>query len=276
MIDSPSNPTVRALRDLSTGKGRHAAGQFLVEGVRGIEDGLRSGAKPKLVLYNSDLLARTERGNNLLAALSRQVPGKVFEASERALKAAGQTEHPQGILASFAIPEWSWSSMASERCLALVCDGISDPGNLGTLLRSAEAAGADLVVASKGCVDLYNPKVVRAAMGAHFRLPSLQDLSWEEIVRGLSQKGVGTRRIFCTDASAERDYDDLDWTQASAIIVSNETHGLSAAARSVCARGGGAVRIPMLGGSESLNAAVAGSLIMFEAARQRRQHEREG
>jgi RNA methyltransferase, TrmH family len=275
MIDSPSNATVRALRDLSTGKGRRAAGQFLVEGVRGIEDGLRSGAKPELVLYNSDLLARTERGNNLFAALSREVPGQVFEASERALKAAGQTEHPQGILAAFAIPEWSWSSVASERCLALICDGISDPGNMGTLLRSAEAAGADLVIASEGCVDLYNPKVVRAAMGAHFRLPSLHDLRWDEIVHGLSEIGVGTERLFCTDASAARDYDEVDWNQSSAIIVSNEAHGLSVDARAVCAHSGGAVRIPMLGNSESLNAAVAGSLIMFEAARQRRQHERE-
>jgi RNA methyltransferase, TrmH family len=276
MIDSPSNPTVRALRDLGTGKGRRAAGQFLVEGVRGIEDGMRSGAKPEHVLYNSELLARTERGNNLFAALSRVVPGQVFEASERALKAAAQTEHPQGILASFAIPEWSWSAVTSERCLALICDGISDPGNMGTLLRSAEAAGADLVVAAEGCVDLYNPKVVRAAMGAHFRLPSLQDLRWDAIMQGLEQLGVGVEHVYCTDAAATRDYDAVDWTRSSAIIVSNEARGLSAEAQTACARGGGAIRIPMLGGSESLNAAVAGSLIMFEAARQRRQHEHEG
>src|SRR5687768_262879 len=103
MIDSPSNPIVRSLRALASGKGRREAGQFLVEGVRSIEDALQGGAQPELVLYNSKLLERTPRGNNLFAALNRAVRGQVYEASERAIAAAAQTEHPQGIVAAFSI-----------------------------------------------------------------------------------------------------------------------------------------------------------------------------
>jgi TrmH family RNA methyltransferase len=270
MIDSPSNPIVRSLRALASVKGRRESGQFLVEGVRSIEDGLQSGALPELVLYNSKLLERTARGNNLFAALNRAVPGQVFEGSERALAAAAQTEHPQGIIAAFSVPDWPSPLPVCEQPLILICDGVSDPGNMGTLLRSAEAARSDAVLAAQGCVDVFNPKVVRSAVGAHFRLPIYQDLSWEAIGAKLKGSGVAQERIFCTEAGAETAYYEIDWTSASALIVSNEAHGLSAEAQNLCASSGRALTIPMGGGTESLNVAVAGSIVLFEAARQRR------
>src|SRR5207249_3884755 len=113
--------------------------------------------------------------------------------------------------------------------LVLVCDNIQDPGNLGTILRSAEAAAVQAVYLSSGCVDLYNPKVVRAAMGAHFRLPTFSQ-SWPDIARSLNTLGVDESRMFATDANAATVYHQVDWTQPAALIVSNEAHGPSAEA----------------------------------------------
>ena len=242
----------------------------MVEGVRGIEDGFLSGTIPTLVLYNSRLLARTPRGMSLFTALNGAIPGHVFECSERALEAAAQTDHPQGIVAAFPMREWPPTLPDMTSPLFLVCDGISDPGNMGTLLRSAEAAGADAVFAVQGCVDIFNPKVVRAGMGAHFRLPIYQDLTWDDIGKRLAAHGLGQGRVFCTATGAALTYDEINWSAGSALIVSNEAHGISASAQALCETEGKAIGIPMHGGTESLNAAVAGSVILFEAARQRR------
>ena len=118
------------------------------------------------------------------------------------------------------------------------------------------------------CVDIYNPKVVRAGMGAHFRLPAFPDMPWEQVQATLGDAGVPPERVFAADAGGVLDYDHVDWKQASALIVSNEAHGLSEPARQ--AAHGGTLSIPMLGGTESLNSAMAATVILFEAARQRR------
>lgn len=272
LIESPSNPIIKALRSLEQPKGRQARRQFLVEGVRAVEEGLRSGRWPEVCLYNPELIKRTERGAKLLKQLTgrdaqhRERPAPI-EASERAIEAVSDTQHPQGIVAAFAFIEWSAPEPLLDIApLALVCDNIQDPGNLGTLLRTAEAAGAQAAWLSPQCVDLYNPKVVRAAMGAHFRLPTFSG-SWPQIQAGLRAMQIPDGRVFATDAEAQKPYYDVAWQQPSALIVSNEAHGLSSEARSIA---GGVVSIPMFSATESLNAATAGAVILFEAARQRR------
>jgi len=267
MIESRANPTVKSLRLLSTTKGRRDQGRFLVEGIRLIEDGLASGALPHTLLYNYDLVARTDRGRILLKDLTAKGI-IILESSQEAIEAASDTTHPQGIVAAFPLPRWNPPSNPSGSALAVVCDAVQDPGNLGSLLRSAEAVGATGLWLAPGSVDPYAPKVVRAAMGAHFRLP-IFSLSWEEILSGLHVIGVPHSRIFATDAAAATPYDQVDWTGPAAVIVSNEAHGLSQQAREA-AKSAHLISIPMAGSAESLNAAVAGSVILFEAARQRR------
>jgi TrmH family RNA methyltransferase len=142
-----------------------------------------------------------------------------------------------------------------------VLDAIGDPGNAGTLLRSAAAAGVTRVLATTGTVDCYAPKVVRAGAGAHFCLPLLADCSWELVRQTLP----APCQVLLADARAATAYWDVDWTRPSALIVSNEAHGASAAARALAAA---AIAIPMRR-TESLNVAVAGSIILFEALRQR-------
>jgi TrmH family RNA methyltransferase len=273
MIDSPSNPTVKELQALSLPKRRRERGLFLVEGVRLVEDGLRAGKWPAICLYHEESVKRTERGRQLIRLLrdpraAQDHRGSIQEASERAIQAAANTEHPQGIVAAFPIPKWELPTAPTTPALAFICDNIQDPGNLGTILRTAEAAGVTALFLTPECVDLYNPKVVRAGMGAHFRLPAFPDQPWPTITAVLEKLGIPGVQTFATDASAQIAYDSVDWTRPSALIVSNEAHGLTNEARRASA--GGQIAIPMQGNAESLNAAIAAAVILFEAARQRR------
>jgi RNA methyltransferase, TrmH family len=272
VIDSPSNERVKEMQALAVPKGRKEQGRFLVEGVRLVSDALRSGWKPESALLNSDLLTRTGEGRQLLYKLDALRAQEKYHqtlnyASERALAAASDTRHPQGIVASFKLPAWEWPG-AIEWPLLLVCDDIQDPGNLGTILRSAEAAGVQAVLLTTNCVDIYNPKVVRAGMGAHFRLPTFPDMPWERVRSTVGDAGVLPERIFAADAGGVLNYDQVDWKHASTLIISNEAHGLSEPARQTAH--GGILSVPMLGGTESLNSAMAATVILFEAARQRR------
>jgi TrmH family RNA methyltransferase len=274
VIDSPSNPTVKFLRSLAAGpRQRREAGLFLAEGVRVVSDALDAGYVPQVCLYDADMLARTERGRVLaarLGALSRTEQGRVFEATPRAIAAAGDTQHPQGVVAAFPIPQWPGTGPRETDSLVLICDDIQDPGNLGTILRTAEASGVGAVWLTEHCVDLYSPKVVRAAMGAHFRLPSFPEAAWTDIEAALSDLGIDAANVYAADADAPVTYDSADWTAPSALIVSNEAHGLGEEARQLATEGGGFITIPMHDGTESLNAAIAAAVILFEAARQRR------
>jgi RNA methyltransferase, TrmH family len=275
IIDSPSNPTVKALRTLEHTRSVRERGQFLVEGVRAVEEGLRAGFRPSICLYSPELLQRTERGAKLLKSLrawggTGEMGSAPIEATPRALQAASATLHPQGVVAAFPLIEWGAPSAQPGKVpLALISDNVQDPGNLGTLLRTAEAAGVRAVWLSPETVDQYNPKVVRAAMGAHFRLPVYSD-GWQRIRYGVDTLGIAPEHVYLTDAAALLAYDAVNWTQPSALIVSNEAHGPSADAKSLA---GQAISIPMAGMTESLNASIAGAVILFEAARQRRRNQ---
>lgn len=273
-IDSSSNPTVKFLRGLaSSAKQRREGGEFLAEGVRVVQDALDAGHVPHTCLYDPAALEKTGRGRDLLGRLSslaRAGSSHIYEATGRALEAAGDTQHPQGVVASFKIPAWPVPQVLQGAPLVLICDDIQDAGNLGTILRTCEAAGVRAVWLTPRCVDLYSPKVVRAGMGAHFRLPSYPDAMWDEIAQGLAALGIPATNIYAAESEAQHAYDQVDWATPSALIVSNEAHGLGDEARRLAEGGGGLVTIPMSGGTESLNAAVAAAVILFEAARQRR------
>jgi len=146
--------------------------------------------------------------------------------------------------------------------LLLVVDGVKDPGNMGTLLRSAAGGGACEVLLTPGTVDPFNPKCVRAGMGAHFRIP-IRTCSDHD----LRERLADVPSIALADAGAITDYSEIDWTGACAIVIGGEAGGASPATKSLATI---SVRIPLSAGVESLNAGVAGSLLIFEVARQRR------
>ena len=256
MITSTSNSKVRLARALHRRRYRYTERRFLVEGVRLLEEVVKAGISPAFVLYTDDLLA-SQRGQALLNDL-RALTDDVHQVTDKVLQAAADTVTPQGVV---AVMPFSALPIPADSTLILVSDGVHDPGNLGTLLRTSQAAGVDHVILAPGTVDPYNPKAVRAGMGAHFRLPMTLAEDWPAIAAL-----VTARSIWLADAAARRAYYDVDWTQPSALIVGGEAHGASPEARRLAT---GSIAIPMAGDAESLNAAVAASVILFEARRQR-------
>jgi len=257
MITSLANEKVKYARSLRRRRQRRREGRFLVEGIRLLEEAVRAGCIPALLFFQPER-AETPQAQAILARLRADaVP--CFAVSEPVLRSLSETVTPQGFVA--VVPQPQLPAPESPN-LVLVLDRLRDPGNLGTILRTAAAAGVDELLLGPGTVDPYNPKVVRAGMGAHFRLPLTIGLNWSQIaerLRGLS--------VWLADARGERVYDGVDWRQPSALIVGGEARGASDEAAALAH---GRLRIPMHGGMESLNAAMATAIILFEAVRQRR------
>jgi TrmH family RNA methyltransferase len=257
MITSTANDRVKYARSLRRRRQRGREGKFLIEGVRLLEEAMRAGCFPALLFFDAERV-ESERAQPLLDRLQgRGVP--CLAVSDAVLDSLSETVSPQPIVAVVPQPQMESPTAPS---LLLVLDGLRDPGNLGAVLRTAVAAGVDEVLLARGTVDPYNPKVVRAAMGAHFRLPLVYGLDWEAIGRRL-----GGLAVWLADAQGDRSYDAVDWRRPAALIVGGEAKGPGGEAVSLA---GGRVRIPMCGDTESLNAAVATAVILFEAARQRR------
>ncbi|MGI5835200.1 MAG: TrmH family RNA methyltransferase [Chloroflexota bacterium] len=255
-VESPANPLIRRMKELHTAAGRREHGAFLIEGTRLVAEAVAASWPLKTVLYDSRKAEEDER----LGSLVRQIPG-ALPASTKAIKQASDTVTPQGIVAEAGLPAPAEQVDPAEP-LVLILDGLADPGNAGTLLRSALASGIRTVLTHKNTVDLFSPKVVRGGMGAHFRLKLGTDLSWQEIV---SLLGDG-RATVVAEAGGDFLYYDYNWRRPSALIIGGEAYGPSNEAR----QGASArISIPLDGGVESLNAAVAGSVILFEAKRQR-------
>ena len=255
MITSSGNEKVKLARALHRRKRRYRERLFLVEGFRLLEEVIRAGIRPAFVFY-TPRVAADPRGRALLESL-RTLTEEVFAVSEVVLRSVADTQTPQGVVAVVPFVELP---VPDERHLILILDGLRDPGNLGTLLRTAEAAGVHQVILAPGTVDPYNPKVVRGGMGAHFRLPLTLARDWNAIA-----EQIGDRPVWVADAAGEQAYYDVDWTQPSVLIIGSEAHGAGSWARRLAT---GRVVIPMCGRVESLNAAVAAAVILFEALRQ--------
>lgn len=220
---------------------------------------LDAGADITVVLLSSDVEPDEEPAQ--LAKRFANRGDQVLRVEARAFGEAAETDTPPGILAIAPFPQIPLEIPESEPPLILIADQIRDPGNLGTLIRSAHGAGGHAVLIGPGSVDPYSPKVIRAAMGSHFRLP-LEMLDWNE-----GHPSLRNCTVYAADSRADLSYDAVDWGEPVAVIVGNESSGLSAGARSWADT---TVGIPLAKGLESLNAAIAGSVLLFEAARRRR------
>ncbi len=267
IVTSLDNPTVKLARALGRRRDRQRERAFVLEGVRALSEALAAGVIPRAVLIAREVLGEGEAQDRLLVALTElreDGPGKhmrVLEVTSQVIKSISETETPQGIAAIVAFPEQS--PVPAGTPLIVIADGVRDPGNLGTMLRTALGAGATALYTTPETVDLYNPKVVRAAMGAHFRLTLRSNLGWEALDQELAECGA----IWGAAANGETVYTAADWSQPTALIIGNEDRGISAEAQQRCT---GLLTIPLAANLESLNAAVASAVLLFEAARQRR------
>jgi TrmH family RNA methyltransferase len=253
MITSTKNERVKYIRSLVRRRVRQREGRFVVEGSRLAEELVRAGIRPAMLLYTPDW-SESPAGRELLPRLLPAEEGD-WPVSESVLAACSDTQTPQGVLA--VVP---FVSLPPKPGLILILDGLRDPGNLGTILRSAEAAGVGQVLLTPGTVDATNPKVVRGAMGAHFRL-AVEALDWPAVV-----ERVAGRAVWLASTEGGIGYDVVDWTLPSALIVGGEAAGTGEEAAALAT---GRVSVPMAGGAESLNAAMAATVLVFEAARQR-------
>lgn len=247
----PSRAEARRWRSLKRRKGRAEHGLFVAEGHRLLEDLLASPVGVRQVLYTAAGVGEPGIRDVLERAAERGVPRE--EVGEEELAELADTVTPQGVLAVGEIPERDWEDLGEGDVLVL--DAVQDPGNAGTILRTAEALGAAGAVSLKGTVDVWNPKVVRAAAGSLFRLPVLH-ATWPEAGERLRSAG---RRIWASDARGEPVGRDDDVPRDVALVLGNEGAGvrdeiLAAADRRVAVR--------LRGGAESLNVAVAAAILM--------------
>lgn len=251
---------LKAIRALAKKKGRERQGRTLIEGVRLVETALAAGVRPELTLFSTRLLT-TERGAALLRRV-RDGGGETCEVDERTLGELADTETPQGILAVVPVLSASLESVvAVARPFLLAVDGLQDPGNLGTMLRTAAAAGVSGVLLGRGTVELGNPKALRASMGSAFLLPIAEEVDLPPVLGELSQRGV---TVAAGDPDGEETLFRADLTPPVAVVVGGEAQGLGPSVREAVTR---RLRIPMARGVESLNAAVAASLLLYEVAR---------
>lgn len=275
IITSSSNPRVSRARELQTTKGRKKHGLFLMEGPHLLEVLLDSAVIPAEVYYQPTLLERTTEGRSLLQRLlhTRGLAGESrIEVSERVIESISETRTSQGVvsvlpLSAFTPGQTPARRPPGTRPALLVLDGLSDPGNMGTILRTALAADVAEVLLTPNCVDCFSPKVVRAAAGAHVALPVAVDQTWDVIEEHIEKHCGGERRVLLADAGSQHRYFEQDLRAPFVLITGNEAHGPSPEAREHATI---TVSIPLANKVESLNAAMATGIILYEAVRQMR------
>ena len=274
MITSTSNQHISRLHALHTPKGREAEQAWLIEGPHLLDAAFEARVLPQLIVYDPDRFNSDDNnGQRLHAHLLEASAGGVlvYEATPAAIERASDTRTPPGVIAAVGMSDVAPEKVRARRRgrvrpLLLVLDAIGDPGNLGTILRSALAADVDEVLLALGCADPLAPKVVRAGSGAHFHLPIRTGLDWAAIKQILSGTPA-VQQVVVAEAGSRRSYDTIDLTRRTALLIGNEAHGVSPPGHALMTE---AVNIPMWNKVESLNAAVATSVILFEAARQYR------
>ena len=260
MITGSGNRQLKYVASLQKkAKTRREEGLFVVEGAK------MYGELPEAWLektYVSERFLEQEEAERLLA-------GRSYEAvADGVFRELSDTQTPQGILALARMPRYALGELLQgERTHLLILEGIQDPGNLGTMLRTGEGAGITGVVMSRDTVDLFNPKTVRATMGSIYRVPYMIAEDLCETIQEIKNHGV---RVYAAHLDGSAAYDELSYRDACAFLIGNEGNGLS---RRAAACADARVRIPMEGEVESLNAAVSAAIFMYEAARQRRERK---
>jgi len=259
VVESKDNARLKELRKAMAASGRSAQGRVGIEGPHLIEEALRAGLRVTTIFI-------AQEDERLLSALRVPPEIEILRLPAKLLDSALATETPQPIAALVEPPEWTWAHLLGARPkgaeLVVVLAGIQDPGNLGTILRSAEAFGAAGVVSLPGTVSAWNPKAVRASAGSVFRVPLLA-ASERECLEELHEAGL---KVLATTVHAAQPAELVDMAGPVALIIGNEGSGV---ADELAAKADARVTIPCPGPVESLNAAVAASVLLYEAARQR-------
>jgi RNA methyltransferase, TrmH family len=263
IVQSQHNSRLKELRRAMASPGRDSSGRVGIEGPHLLGEALRAG-------LSFDCVFLAQGADALLDGLRLPPDAEILSMPRELLSRVLATETPQPIAALIKAPEWSWEDvlgpgLESAPPLILVLAELQDPGNLGTVLRSAEAFGVSGVISLTGTVSAWNPKAVRASAGSVFRVPMVTAKTRDAMLR-LRQSGV---KVYATTARRATPVDLFDLTGSSALLIGNEGNGVP---EDLAAEADGAITIPCPGPVESLNAAVAAGVLLYEAARQRGRH----
>ena len=250
-ITSVRNPAVLAARALQTREGREQAGLFLCDGEHMVGEALQSATQAVRALFVDE--ARADAYARLIALTGK---AEVYLAPEHVLAAVSQVRTPQGIAATVALPRPADPEAPGNRTVLL--ENVQDPGNVGTILRTADAAGFDACLLSPGCADPFSPKALRATMGSVFRVPVAAVKSAEETARALADKGYA---VIASVLNGEDFYQRERLPDRVCLIVGNEGAGVTPGTAAAATH---RYRLPMRGGAESLNAAVAAGVFLYE------------
>lgn len=256
LIESVQNKLVKKIKSLQQRKNREKEGLFVVEGVRFVNEIPQSSN----ILYIA--VSHTFQKMNDISVYEKR--SQVFVFSDTVFDTICDTQHTQGIIAickknTIALSEY----VLNEKGFYILAENIQDPGNLGTMIRTADACNADAVFLSKGCVDLYNAKVLRSTMGSLFHLPIFQNVDFIEYIHHMKQKNI---MLFAAHLKAQKYYYNTDFHKGCALVIGNEGKGITNEIAQKCHE---FVKIPMVGKAESLNASVAAGVLMYEVVRQR-------
>lgn len=256
-IESKGNATIKAVRKLKEKKNRNESKLYLVEGFRLLEEAFKSGKRVEQVFY---VPGKSEDFDRYIAPYLRTE--EIYSVPEPILKELTSTIHPQGVVGVVSMDTVAGpkAEELEKNPLFLYLDGLQDPGNLGTIIRSAHAAGAGGILLGRNTVDPYSDKVIRSSMGSIFYVPLYQEAETE--LEKLLSSGY---KLAVTSLDAERTIYEENLTQNLVLVIGNEGNGVS---QELQEKAQVLLKIPMPGGAESLNAAVAASIILFEQVRQ--------
>jgi len=261
-VTSLQNSAVKLAAALQQKKRREESGLFVVEGVRLCEELLASGWEIEFGLF-TESAASQERAARLIQEAGRRC--RMTQVSEAVLAKAAETEQPQGVLfAARQVVVPINQLLSAKNQMFVIVDGVQDPGNLGTILRTADAAGADAVIVTAGSTDPFSGKALRASMGSIFHLPLAVGICHADLLTAFGQAKV---RLFATALEAASCYLEADFRGSLAVVFGNEGKGVST---ELLAHADRNLFIPIYGQAESLNVAAAAAVILYEAARQRR------
>lgn len=253
LIESKDNNYFKTLKKLKEKRHRVKEGKFLVEGLRIVEEAIKAKAEIEAVVVSRD---EEDKFTDILDMIREKC--KVVVLSESLFKELGSTENPQGIIAVVSIPK---KEKGLKGDFYILLDRIQDPGNLGTIIRTAHAAGADGILLRKGTVDVYNDKSIRSTMGSIFYIPVFEDIDDESLLH-YKEEGY---KIVVSSLAAENNFFEVNLKEKVIIVVGNEANGV---AKEVEDLSDIRVKIPMPGNAESLNAAIAASVMIYEKVRQ--------
>lgn len=261
-IASKENLIIKRIKQLELKKYRDRFSQFTIEGQNLIEEAVRNEADISFIIYSDSFLDSIDREELINYLLDRRIP--VYNVSDKLFDYISDTENPQGIIGVAAKPVFLQQDIIEkERTNIVVADRVQDPGNLGAILRTADAAGFDCVMSVKGSADHFSSKVVRSAAGSIFRIPVF---CVENSRMAISLLKKNRKRIICASPKCSNYYYDVPMAENIGLVIGNEANGVCG---EFMANADYAVKIPMFGNIESLNASVSASILMYESVRQR-------